>query len=49
MLNEEQISDIAKFHKYLFLDVLRVVNTFFMYDKMNRNNGYFVVPVKLSE
>lgn len=49
MLNEEQISDIAKFHKYLFLDVLRVVNTFFMYDKMNRNNGYFVVPVKLKK
>ena len=46
-LSEEQLEDVSKFHRTLFLDIMEVVPKCFMYDNEEDSNGYFVVPLRL--
>lgn len=43
---EKELASISKFHRALFLHVLRVVPTCFAFDAAGDSNGYFVVPLK---
>lgn len=41
----EQIEKLFSFHRFLFLDVLRVVKGFMISDCSHKENSYFVVPL----
>lgn len=47
--DEDELNEISKFHRTLFMDILRVVKECFIYDVEEESNGYFVVPLRPSK
>lgn len=46
---EKELEDISKFHRSLFMNILRVVPKCFVFDTDEESNGYYVVPLKPSK
>ncbi|XP_033221777.1 endoribonuclease Dicer isoform X2 [Belonocnema kinseyi] len=45
-LEREQIKLLKKFHTMLFSDIVKVIKSFMVFDNMNLENSFAVVPVK---
>ncbi|PNF18314.1 hypothetical protein B7P43_G14501 [Cryptotermes secundus] len=48
-LTHEDIQDLEAFNAMLFRELLKLMRTFMVVDKDNKENSYFVVPTRLGE
>lgn len=46
-LEREKIKLLKKFHTMLFSDIVKVIKSFMVFDNMNLENSFAVVPGKL--